>query len=149
MVQIQVRYAGQLRCEATHGPSSSRLVTDAPLDNQGRGESFSPTDLVATALGSCMLTIMGIAAQKRAWNIEGTQVCVTKHMLADPVRRIGKLEVLMRVPGDFEERQRELLVAAARSCPVAKSLAAGLEVALVVEWGDAAPEAAGGTEPGS
>jgi putative redox protein len=135
MVQIQIRYAGELRCDATHGPSSTRLVTDAPVDNQGRGESFSPTDLLATALGTCMLTIMGITAQKRGWTLAGTRVAVTKHMLADPVRRVSRLEVLMRVPGEFEQRERELLLAAARSCPVAQSLGERVEVALTVEWG--------------
>ncbi len=135
MVQIQVRYVGELRCEATHAPSSNQLVTDAPLDNQGRGESFSPTDLLATALGSCMLTIMGITAEGRGWSLEGTEVTVTKHMVADPARRVGKVEVARRVPVAFEEREREVLLAAARGCPVVHSLAGGLEVVLDVEWG--------------
>jgi putative redox protein len=137
MVQIHVRYAGQLRCEASHGPSTTQLVTDAPVDNQGRGESFSPTDLVATALGSCMLTIMGIVAAERGWDLAGADLTVTKHMLADPRRRVGKLEVAMRVPGEFGEQERELLVAAARSCPVAQSISDRIEVALDVRWGAA------------
>ncbi len=137
MVQIDIRYASQLRCEATHGPSNTQLVTDAPVDNQGRGESFSPTDLLATALGSCMLTIMGIVAEKRGWDLGSTEVTVTKHMLADPARRVAKLEVAMRVPGDFGEREREVLLAAARSCPVAESLSDRIEVVLSVDWGAA------------
>ncbi|MFT7670148.1 MAG: putative redox protein [Planctomycetota bacterium] len=135
MVEISISYTGQLRSQAVHGPSGTELVTDAPVDNQGRGESFSPTDLLATALGTCMLTIMGIAAQKRDWSIEGATARVTKHMLADPVRRVGKLEVSMVVPGEFDERQRAVLVAAAKSCPVASSLGANVDVQLDISWG--------------
>jgi len=86
MVQIEIAYLGQLRCSAKHGPSATQLVTDAPVDNQGRGESFSPTDLVATALGTCMLTLMGIRAQERSWALDGTQVSVKKHMQPSPRR---------------------------------------------------------------
>lgn len=139
MVQIHLRYTGQLRCEATHGPSGTGVLTDAPVDNQGRGESFSPTDLVATALGSCMLTIMGIAAEKRGWDIAGAEVTVTKHMLADPTRRIAKLEVDMRVPGSFTEEERAVLERAARSCPVGESISERTEVALDIAWGVDSP----------
>ncbi len=135
MVQIDIAYRGQLRCEATHAPSGTTLATDAPVDNQGRGESFSPTDLFATSLGVCMLTIMGIAADKRGWSLEGTEVSVVKHMVADPARRIGKLEVRMRVPGEWDERQRQVLLAAADTCPVKQSLSERVEVDLDVTWG--------------
>lgn len=134
MVQIQITYAGDLRCEASHGPSSAKVLTDAPVDNQGRGESFSPTDLLATSLGTCMLTIMGIAAQKRGWAMEGTSATVTKHMVADPARRVGKLEVSMQVTGGFDEDQQKVLVAAAKSCPVAQSISDRIEVDLKIDW---------------
>ncbi len=134
MVQIDIAYQGQLRCEASHAPSSTVLVTDAPLDNQGRGESFSPTDLLATALGTCMLTIMGIAAEKREWDLAGASARVIKHMVADPARRVGRLEVSIQVPGSFDGRQREVLVAAAKSCPVANSIGDSLVVDLSFDW---------------
>ena len=134
MVQIDVTYRGQLRCEATHAPSSSLLLTDAPVDNQGRGEAFSPTDLLATALGTCMLTIMGIAAQKRSWDLGEATVQVLKHMKADPLRRVSRVEVTIQIPTVFEELQREVLVAAAKSCPVANSLGDNLQVDLTVHW---------------
>ena len=91
MVTITVNYEGNLRCKATHGPSGTTLITDAPTDNHGKGESFSPTDLVATALPACVLTIMGIAAQKHGLNLEGMSAVTTKEMSAAPPRRIARL----------------------------------------------------------
>ena len=140
MVQIQLRYEGGLRCRATHGPSGQTLFTDAPLDNQGKGESFSPTDLVATALGACMLTLMGIVAERHAWRIEGSEVTVDKSMVADPLRRIGALAVRIRVRGNFDERARQTLEQAALTCPVHKSLHPDLKLPVIFEW-DAAPAA--------
>lgn len=133
MVRIEIRYEGDLRCRATHGPSGAELSTDAPADNHGRGESFSPTDLVATALGSCMLTILGIVARERGWSLEGASATVDKHMAADPRRRIGRLDVRLRLPPDLDERAWRTLEQAARTCPVAESLSDRLEVALVVD----------------
>src|SRR5271168_3260654 len=98
MVEIAIVYKGELRCVATHQPSNTALMTDAPKDNHGKGESFSPTDLVATALGTCMLTIMGIAAQTMQVDLTGTKVVVHKEMVAQPTRRIGKLTVKIDVP---------------------------------------------------
>ena len=98
MVEIDVVYEGDLHAEARHGPSGATLTTDAPKDNEGRGESFSPTDLVATALGTCMITIMGIAARRKSLALEGARVRVKKLMTMDPVRRIGKLEVVFDLP---------------------------------------------------
>ena len=100
MVEIRMTYAGSLRVEATHGPSGTTLHTDAPVDNYGKGESFSPTDLVATALGACMATIMGIAAERHDVSLEGMTIDVQKHMATEPVRRIGKLVVRIGVPHD-------------------------------------------------
>ena len=135
MVQVDVVYEGGLRTRAVHGPSGCELVTDAPVDNQGKGESFSPTDLVATALGTCMLTIVGIVAERHGWPVEGASARVEKGMVADPVRRIGRLEVVIRVPGEFSEKEQELLQKAALTCPVHKSLSAEMEIPVRFEFG--------------
>ncbi|HED64339.1 MAG TPA: OsmC family peroxiredoxin [Planctomycetes bacterium] len=135
MVEIHARYEGELHCEATHGPSNAVLHTDAPVDNHGRGRSFSPTDLVGTALGTCMVTIMGIAAERHGWDIRGTRVRVVKHMCADPVRRIERLEVEITVPGEHDERARDLLRKAASGCPVWASLHPDVTVELTLAFG--------------
>lgn len=135
MVQIRIAYQGQLRCQAEHGPSKTTLVTDAPVDNHGKGESFSPTDLVATALGSCMLTIMGIVAERHAWDLSGTTVSVIKEMAAKPVRRIGKLTVEIHVPREFSSEQQDLLKNAALTCPVHKSLHPDIETPITFRFG--------------
>lgn len=135
MVQIEIAYLGQLRCSAKHGPSGTQVVTDAPVDNRGRGESFSPTDLVATALGTCMLTLMGIRAQERDWALDGTQVSVKKHMQASP-RRIQTLEVEIRVPGGarLSSEAREVLEHAAHTCPVRLSILEAISVPVRFDW---------------
>ncbi len=122
MVRIEAQYTGQLRVTARHGPSGATLITDAPVDNHGKGESFSPTDLVATALGTCMLTVMGIVAERHGWDLRGAHVSVEKSMVADPVRRIGKLAVVITFGSKFPPDQRKTLEAAALTCPVHKSL---------------------------
>jgi len=137
MVTITVVYQGDLRTQATHGPSRQTLVTDAPVDNQGKGASFSPTDLVATALGTCMLTTMGIVAKRHGWALEGATCTVEKHMVADPERRIGKLAVSIRVPGDLGEKERTILERTAHTCPVHKSLDPRVEVPVAFTWGEA------------
>ena len=125
-VEIDVVYEGQLHCVATHGPSGKQLATDAPVDNQGRGESFSPTDLVATALGTCVMTIMGIVADRNKLDLTGSKVHVSKEMSQEPVRRIGALLVTVTVPADratkLSATDRTKLEAAARHCPVHQSL---------------------------
>ena len=125
-VEIDLVYEGQLRCRATHGPSGTQIVTDAPVDNHGKGESFSPTDLVATALGTCMATLMGIVAERNKLDIAGTRVHVVKEMIQEPARRIGTLRVTIGVPADKGARlatdDRKKLEAAALHCPVHKSL---------------------------
>ena len=125
-VEIDVVYQGELRCVAKHGPSKTELTTDAPVDNHGKGESFSPTDLVATALGSCILTTMGIVAQRHKLDMSGAQVHVVKEMVQQPVRRIGALLVKVTFPADKASRlsaaDRTLLENAARHCPVYQSL---------------------------
>lgn len=137
MVEIEISYEGRLRCRAVHGPSGTTLSTDAPKDNMGQGESFSPTDLVATALGSCMLTIMGIVAQRHSIDLAGTTVTVRKDMVATPARRIGCLTVDIRVPRAVSPEQRSLLENAAHTCPVHKSLHPDIETPVRFHWGPA------------
>ena len=98
MVRIEIRYDGELACRAVHGPSGTTISTDAPVDNQGRGLSFSPTDLVATALGTCMATIMGIVARRHDWRIEGMHVQVDKEMTGELPRRIARLACVVEGP---------------------------------------------------
>ncbi len=122
MVEISIKYLGDLRCEARHEPSGTVITTDAPVDNEGRGESFSPTDLAATSLGACMLTIMGIAARKQGVDLGDTQVKVLKEMTPKPPRRIAKLTVVFTIPLQASHEKRAMLEEAARSCPVHLSL---------------------------
>lgn len=133
-VEISVVYQGQLRCQATHGPSACQVVTDAPVDNHGKGESFSPTDLVATGLGACILTILGIVAERHEINLEGTVVQVEKHMVADPVRRIGALPVVVHMAVPVEEKLKNLLVNAANTCPVHQSLHPDIDKPITFLW---------------
>jgi len=134
MVKIDIRYEGGLRCAATHGPSGQTLHTDAPVDNHGRGESFSPTDLVATALGACMATIMGIAAERHQLDLRGMEIEVTKVMSSDTPRRIAKLETTIKVPLAADHPQRVLLENAALTCPVHKSLHPEIEKPVDFRW---------------
>ena len=135
-VEISTVYRGTLRCEAQHGPSSQTLVTDAPVDNHGKGESFSPTDLVATALATCMITIMAIAAQKRGIDIEGATVEIEKHMVKDPHRRIGALPATITIPVSVDELTRTALEEAALSCPVMKSVEPRIEKPVHFVWAE-------------
>ncbi|MEM9826978.1 MAG: OsmC family protein [Planctomycetota bacterium] len=122
-VKIQAVYQGNLSCEATHVPSAATLQTDAPTDNGGEGKTFSPTDLVATALGTCVLTILGLVAQRHDLDIGGGSVEVVKEMASQPVRRIASLKTIVQLPAAaVPETYRERLEEAARKCPVHKSL---------------------------
>jgi uncharacterized OsmC-like protein len=117
----KVIYKGDLRTECEHIQSSNKFITDAPLDNNGKGEAFSPTDTVATALASCMLTIMGIKANENDLDIKGTFAEVTKHMEANP-RRISKIDILVNVKGELTDRDKTLLENSAKTCPVIQSI---------------------------
>ena len=131
----KVIYLGGLRTEAEHLKSGTRIVTDAPTDNNGKGEAFSPTDLVATALGSCMMTIMGIAARNHEIDMEGTELIVNKIMKSDP-RRIGKIEIVITIPAnDYSKKERKILEAAAHGCPVGSTIKEGIEDLKIV-WKD-------------
>src|SRR6476661_5744506 len=111
MVEINATYEGQLHCTATHGPSGATLPTDAPKDNMGKGEAFSPTDLMATALATCVLTTMGIVAQRAGIDMTGATARVTKEMVSTPHRRIGRLPCTIHMPRKLDEEQRRRLEA--------------------------------------
>ena len=134
MVKISTTYEGGLRCEATHGPSGTTLLTDAPVDNHGKGESFSPTDLVATALGACMMTIMGIVAERHAIDLVGMRVETVKEMTQAPPRRIASLRTRLMIPLPPDHPQRSLLEQAALTCPVHKSLHPDIDAAIEFVW---------------
>ena len=134
MVKIEIAYEGELRCTSRHTPSGTGLATDAPVDNQGRGETFSPTDLVATAMGACMLTTMGIVAARHDWDLTGASASVVKVMAADPVRRIGSLVVELHLPAALDEAARKALERAAATCPVHKSLSPDCDVPVSYHW---------------
>lgn len=135
MVSIQLTYKGELRCEAVHGPSASTIVTDAPVDNQGKGQSFSPTDLCATATGSCMATIMGIRARDLGINIQGMKIKVDKIMSSDCPRRISKLVIHMDIPVNPDPEAKAALIDAAENCPMQHSLHPDIERCLSFSWG--------------
>jgi len=122
MVRIDVTYQGGLRCEAVHGPSGQKLLTDAPVDNHGKGERFSPTDLVATALGTCIPTIMGMVAEREKIDLTNLRITVQKEMSADPPRRIARLITRIVMPKGLTEPQKAKLEKAAHTCPVHQTL---------------------------
>jgi putative redox protein len=130
-VTVDITYDGELHCTATHGPSGNRLLTDAPADNRGKGEHFSPTDLVGTAMGTCMLTIMGIAARDKSIDMTGASARVVKEMGTQPRRHIARLTVTIALPARLDTRARRILEAAARDCPVQASLGPLTAVDLV------------------
>jgi uncharacterized OsmC-like protein len=133
-VQIDVIYEGGLRTRATHGPSGNSVLSDAPVDNHGRGESFSPTDLVATALGTCMATVMGIFAERHGIDLRGMRVTVKKEMVQAPVRRIGRLTSEIRIPWPPDHPHREALERTALTCPVHQSLHPDVEKPVTFLW---------------
>lgn len=134
MVQLSSVYEGGLRCRATHAPSGTSLVTDAPVDNHGKGESFSPTDLVAAALGACMMTIMGIVAERHGVNLAGMNAETVKEMTKEPPRRIASLRTRLTIPLPADHPQRAALEQAAHTCPVHKSLHPEIDAAIEFVW---------------
>ena len=133
MVRMTTNYQGQLRCELVHGPSGTSIRTDAPIDNHGRGEAFSPTDLVGAALASCVLTTMAIMAERDGISLAGATASVTKVMNPSP-RRIARLPVEVRMPASVPIEYRKKLEAAARSCPVHRSLHPDVEAPIEIVW---------------
>lgn len=134
MVAIKIDYQGTLHCRATHGPSGTTLTTDAPADNGGKAESFSPTDLVATALGTCILTVMGEKAHSLNIDISGSTAEVDKEMTSAP-RRIGRLATKICVPLQLPQHVRQQLERAAFTCPVHKSMSTEVDMPIEFAWG--------------
>lgn len=134
MATSEVVYTGELRCKATHLQSESLIITDAPLDNQGKGEAFSPTDLLATSLGVCMLTVMGIEAKKLGVNMDGAKVMITKQMGVLP-RRVVKIIAELEIPNrNLTSEQQLKLEDTGINCPVAKSLHPDLVQDIRIKW---------------
>lgn len=135
MATSTVKYLGDLRTEAVHTASNSQIITDAPVDNHGKGEAFSPTDLMATSLANCMLTVMGIKSQTDSiTKIDGASAEVTKVMYADP-RRVGEIHVKITFPkNNFSDKEKKIYETIAHTCPVAKSLHPDLKQVLTFAW---------------
>ena len=134
MVRIESEYQGDLHCASVHVPSKAELITDAPVDNQGRGESFSPTDLIATSLATCMLTTMGIVAKSLNFDLAGATATVEKEMSSTAPRKINRLEVTIRSPRTGSPENQQRLENAARGCPVKKSLHPDIETPINFVW---------------
>ena len=134
MVHVDISYLGALRCEVEHGPSGAKVLTDAPVDNRGKGKSFSPTDLAAASLGACMATIMGIAAEQHGVALGDMKVGVDKVMSSDSPRRITKLEVAFVIPLPPDHPKRKTLENAALACPVHHSLHPAIEQVVRFDW---------------
>jgi putative redox protein len=130
MVKIKIDYMGNLQCLATHEPSGASLKTEAPKDNQGNGDAFSPTDLVSTALATCIATLIGIYAKKRRWDIKGMQIEISKEMSSDAPRRIVRMPVTISLPLELPEEDKALLESVAYNCPVFCSLNPEIEAPI-------------------
>lgn len=131
----RIIYKGDLRCECTHLQSGTLIETDAPTDNRGKGERFSPTDTLCIALATCIVTTMALKANDMNINLAGTKIDVTKHMLAEP-RRIGKIDIVLHFDSNIqlEEKDKTILKRVGDNCPVAKSLHPDLEVNMTYNW---------------
>jgi len=133
MVEITGIYEGEKHCHLTHGPSKNNIQTDAPKDNNGRGEAFSPTDLLAASLGSCMLTVMGIYADNHGISIKGSSFRVLKEMAASP-RKVSSLTVEIKMPASLSQKDRETLQRVAETCPVKLSLHPDIQIPLSFDY---------------
>ncbi len=136
MVKVDVEYTGDLHCRAVHGPSGGTLETDAPADNQGKGEAFSPTDLMGTALATCIGTILGIQARTKGWALEGMRLSVEKHMATEGPRRIARLPLDIVMPIDLDAEGRAQVDRAAHTCPVHRSLHPDIDAPIRFHWPD-------------
>jgi uncharacterized OsmC-like protein len=134
MVTMHIEYTGDLRTTVLHEPSGTVIQTDAPTDNQGKGECFSPTDLCATALGSCIITTIGIKGLQKGWDITGSKVKVEKIMSSDTPRRIGQLNVEVRIPDRFSDQDKKHMVNIAHACPVHQSLHPDVLLNVSLDW---------------
>lgn len=138
VVRVTVDYLGDLHCVARHGPSGATLETDAPIDNHGKGEAFSPTDLLGTALATCIGTILGILARHQGWDFTGMHLEVEKHMATSGIRRIARLPLDIHMPVDLDPKNRVQVELAAQSCPVYRSLRPDIEAPIRFHWPDGA-----------
>jgi Predicted redox protein, regulator of disulfide bond formation len=136
MATIKAIYKGDLRTDATHLQSGTALTMDAPTDNHGKGESFSPTDLVATALGGCIATIIGISSQTHGFDIGGAQMEITKVMASDP-RRIAEIRIEFFFPRDYDQKTKRIIELCAKQCPVGQSLHPDLLQNVIYHYGKA------------
>ncbi len=134
MVKVTIDYEGALRCEIQHGPSGRTLQTDAPVDNNGKGESFSPTDLCASALGSCIATIVGMQMEQLGIDLKGMRIEVRKEMTKDLPRRIARLETEVWLPFHLEAKHQLKVETAAKNCPVHHSLSSEIEKPITFHW---------------
>ena len=130
MVEITAVYAGDQRSIAVHTPSLTEIISDAPVDNGGKGESFSPTDLLVTALGTCMLTYIGKSADRYDWDAKDTRIVLKKEMVADPMRRVGRIITDIYLPREFDDREMRILTNAVTTCPVKLSISDQIEVPI-------------------
>ncbi|MDE3183084.1 MAG: OsmC family protein [Bacteroidota bacterium] len=128
-----ITYLGNLRCEAVHLQSSSTIETDAPTDNRGKGERFSPTDLLCVSLATCIITTMGIKAADMNVDLSNSKADVQKHMASDP-RRVARIEITVSLPGNINEKERLILERTGNNCPVAKSIHPDIELVLKYHW---------------
>jgi len=136
METSKVIYTGDLRTEATHGKSGQSFVTDAPVDNLGKGEAFSPTDLLATSLGACAITTVGIAAQTHGFNVDGTTLKITKIMASEP-RRVSEVIVEFNFPQiKYSEKEKAIITNTIKTCPVAQSLSPNLKQTIIINFSD-------------
>ena len=133
MIMASIEYTGNLRTQAKHFRSGVKIISDAPTDNNGRGEAFSPTDLLATSLASCMITVMGIAAEKRAISYKNISGNITKVMASDP-RRVDTIRITLKIEENWSGKERKLLENVALNCPVAKSLSPEIKQEIVFEY---------------
>ena len=136
MVAQSLVYHEGLRCEATHGPSGTHLITDAPVDNHGRGESFSPTDLVVTALATCMVTTIGIAVEHEGIRMDGTTIHAEKHMSNDAPRRIARIVIRIDAAKGIPAGARSRIEHLARTCPVMRSINPDIQVDFTLNFPD-------------
>jgi putative redox protein len=136
MVKVTIKYQGNLICDVEHDPSGSKILTDAPVDNMGKGSQFAPTDLVAAALGSCIATTIGILAKRKGWDVDGMRLEVEKTMSDDSPRRIRSLPVLVWMPKRMAAEEQAMIEKAATTCPVHQSLHRDIESTIVFNWPD-------------
>lgn len=134
MVEMHLEYTGDLRTVITHGPSGTVIQTDAPTDNRGKGESFSPTDLCGAALASCILTTISIKGLNRGWDLEGATAKIQKIMSADLPRRISQLNLEIQIPDRFSENEKQEMRHIADTCPVNQSLNPDIQIELTIVW---------------